>query len=81
MGVHSLTDSRYVIDILNKLGHCMPYKVTCEIETSQAEIAKKILDGEGTILPIVPNDESSSVPTVFWVDNFDTAVEQVEGDY
>ena len=56
-----------------------PYKLACEMETSQAEIAEKILDDEGTILPIVPNDESSSVPTVFWVVNFNTVVEQVEG--
>ena len=79
MGLHSLTGSRYVIDILNKLGHYKLYKLTCEIETSPAEIAEKILDDEGTILPIVPNDESSDVPTVLWVDNFDTVVEQVEG--
>ena len=30
-------------------------------------------------LPIVPNDESSSVRAAFWVDNFDTVVEQGEG--
>ena len=58
----------------------MPYKLTCEIETSQSEIEEKLLDGEGTILPIVSNDESSSVPTVFRRDNFDTVVEQVEGE-
>ena len=64
MGLHCLTGSRYVIDILNKLGHCMPYKLTCGIETSQAEIVEKILADEGIILPIVPNDESSSVHSV-----------------
>ena len=58
----------------------MPYKLTCEIETSQVEIEEKLLDGEGTILPIVSNDESSSVPTMFRLDNFDTVVEQVEGE-
>ena len=26
----------------------MPHKFTCEIETSQAEMAEKILDDEGT---------------------------------
>ena len=61
MELYSLTDSRYVVDILNKLGQCMPYKLTREIETSQAETAEKVLDDEGTILPIVPNDESSSI--------------------
>ena len=60
MEVHSLTDSRYVVDILNKLGHFMPYKLTREIETSQAETAENVVDDEGTILLIVPSDESSS---------------------
>ena len=41
----------------------MPYKLACEIEASQ----------------VVPNSESSSILTVFWVDNFDTVVEQVQG--
>ena len=27
MGLHSLTGLRYVIDILYKLGHCMPYNL------------------------------------------------------
>ena len=58
----------------------MPYKLTCKIETLQGEMAEKLLDGEGTILAIVRNDESSSVPTVFRLDNFDTVVEQVEGE-
>ena len=80
MGLHSLTGSRYEIDILNRLGHIMPYKLTCKIETLQGEMAEKLLDGEGTILAIVRNDESSSVPTVFRLDNFDTVVEQVEGE-
>ena len=80
MGLHSLTGSRYVIDILNRLGHIMPHKLTCKIETLQGEMAEKLLDGEGTILAIVRNDESSSVPTVFRLDNFDTVVEQVEGE-
>ena len=38
-----------------------------------------LLDDEGTILPIVPNVENPSVLTVFWVEKFDTVVEQVEG--
>ena len=38
----------------------MPYKLTREIETSQAETAENVVDDEGTILLIVPSDESSS---------------------
>ena len=60
MELYSLTDSRYVVDILNKLGQCMPYKLTREIETSQAETAENVVDDEGTLLLIVPSDESSS---------------------
>ena len=33
---------------------------------------------KATILPLVPRDESSSVETVFWADNFDTIAAQVE---
>ena len=61
--LNTLTGSRYVINILNKLGHCIPYKLACKIEASQ----------------VVPNSESSSILTVFWIDNFDTVVEQVQG--
>ena len=53
MGLHSLTGSRQVVDILNKLGHSMAYDLTCEIETSLAEKAEK-LSINTTLLPLIP---------------------------
>ena len=42
MGLHSITGSRKVIDILNKLRNCIDYNTTCEIETSQAVKSQKL---------------------------------------
>ena len=40
-GLHSITGSHKVIDILNKLGHCINYSTICKIETSQAVKAQE----------------------------------------
>lgn len=77
MGLHGLTGSREIIDILSKLGNAMPYELTCEIETAQAEKAQK-MSKESTMLPLIPQDDGE-VPTVFWVDNFDCIIECVTG--
>ena len=42
MGLHNITGSRKVVDIINKLGHCINYDTTCEIETALAEKAQHI---------------------------------------
>ena len=39
LGLHNLTGSRHVIDILHKMGHCISYSTTCEIDTALAEQA------------------------------------------
>ena len=41
LGLHNLTGSRKVVDILNKLGHCINYNMVYDIETSQAEIVQE----------------------------------------
>ena len=41
-GLHSLTSSPKVIDLLHKFGHCLNYSLTCEIETYQAEAAQEL---------------------------------------
>jgi len=41
LGLHSLTGSRKVIDIVNKFGHCLNYNLVCEMETAQAEMAQQ----------------------------------------
>lgn len=45
----------------------MNYNMTSEIETALA------------VLPLKPKDDSSIVPTHFWVDNFDVTVEMDGG--
>ena len=40
-GLHSITGSHKLIDILNKLGHCINYSTICKIETSQAVKAQE----------------------------------------
>ena len=42
MALHGLTGSREIIDILNKPGNAISYELTCEIETAQAEKARKV---------------------------------------
>jgi len=37
LGLHTLTGSRKVVDLVHKFGHCMSYNLTCEVETAQAE--------------------------------------------
>ena len=41
LGLHNLTGSRKVVDILNKLGHCINYNMVCDIEKFQAEIVQE----------------------------------------
>ena len=55
----------------------MSYELTCEIETTQAEKARKV-SSESTVLPLMPQD-NGGVPTMFWVDNSDCIIESVTG--
>ena len=52
MGLHGLTGSREIINILNKLGNAMSYELTCETETPQAEKARKV-SSESTVLRLM----------------------------
>ena len=33
LGIHNITGQRKTADILNRLGHCLTYKLTCEIDS------------------------------------------------
>ena len=37
VGLHSITEMKQIIEILHKMGHCMSYTKTCEVETAVAE--------------------------------------------
>lgn len=78
LGLHSLTGSRKVIDIINKFGHCLNYNLVCEIETAQAEMAQK-QSLNGVALPLQPQSPDNFVYTHFWVDNFDVLVDKQFG--
>ena len=56
-GLHNLTGSRKVIDILHRLGHCISYNTVCEIETAQAECALKASKSNNLLAlkPILPD--------------------------
>ena len=76
--IHNITGQRKTADILNRLGHCLTYNLTCEIETALAENAQQ-LSLKDLLLPIQLADIENYVLTVFWVDNFDVKVETQTG--
>ena len=51
LGLHNLTGSRNIIDIVNKLGHCINYNTVCDIETAQAELVQEEA-ATSSILPL-----------------------------
>ena len=77
LGIHSITGMKDVVKIINRLGHCINYDKTCEIETAMAE-ATIARSSNINILPVVPV-EDEVVLTYFWVDNFDANVESQKG--
>ena len=79
MGLYDVTGSRMVIEVVNKLGHCINYDSVCEIATAQAEKAT-ILASSNAILPLKPANEGAKVLTHFWVDNFDVVYSSKGGN-
>ena len=77
-GIHSLTGQKLPISILAKQGHSVTYDTVCDIETSRAELTR-VFQKEGASLPLQPKDDSSTVPTFFWWDNFDQNIESMTG--
>ena len=66
------------IQITNRLGHCLSYDKTLEIETAQA-LKAQVLANNSSALPVKPTSLSDTVLTYFWVDNFDMNVETQAG--
>ena len=79
LGLHNLTGQKKVVQILHKLGHCMNYDLTCEIETSQAKLALE-QQSSSSISPLLPKNNVNYVLTYFWVGNVDRLVELMQGD-
>ena len=53
VGLHSITGMKQIIQILHKMGHCMSYTKTSEVETAMAEgtLARA---KRPSILPLLP---------------------------
>ena len=72
-----MTGQRHVIDIVNRLSHCINYNMTCETETALAKKAK--IEAEtSSCLQLIPIT-SKFLLIMFWVDNFDVKVERQSG--
>ena len=78
LGLHNITGSRKIIDIVHNLGHCMSYNTTCEIKTAAAEVAMLQMTKKD-LLPIKPITNDKVAPTFFWVDNFDVTIDRLAG--
>ena len=78
LDLHSLTGGRKVIEIIHKLGHCMSYNLTSEIETAQTK-SSLLAATQTTLLPLGPATPSNTVFTHFWADNIDMNIERMVG--
>ena len=77
LGLRNITGQRKVIDIVNRLDHCLACNTTCEAETSFAVKPQQLLSS--SFLPLCPINECDYLLAVFWVDNFDIKVEKQTG--
>ena len=77
LGFHNLTGSHKIIDIVNKVGHCINYNTVCDTEPAQAELVQEEA-ATSSILPLQPKDHQL-VYTHFWVDHFDIKVDNQVG--
>ena len=78
LGLHSLTGSRELIDILSKFGSCISYNYVCDVETAYAEVAQEKAK-LGFTLPIQPILRELAIFSHFWVDNFDVLIDKQSG--
>ena len=72
-----MTGQKLPIQIVNKLGNCISYPKTGEIETALADLSIK-QSNKLNILPTLPVAEEI-ILTYFWVDNFHIKVERLCG--
>ena len=78
LGLHNLSGSRKIVDIVHKVGHSISYNLTCDIETGLAEGVLKA-SKEGNVLPIKPISAGDTVFTHYWVDTFDVKIDRING--
>ena len=73
LGLQSMIGTRSVTTIFKKLGHCLNYNKTCEIETASAD-STSIRAKEKNILTILPVGDEI-ILTFFRTDKFDVNIE------
>ena len=78
LGLHSLSGSRQIIDILFRFGSCVSYDYVCDVETAYAEAAKEKAK-LGFTLPLQPILRELAIFSHFWVDNFDVLIDKQSG--
>ena len=78
LGLHNITGMKNPIEICNRLRHRIPYHLTMEIQTAQAQKALTLAEAS-SFLPLKPAKESDVVLTFYWVNNFDVIVERQAG--
>ena len=74
MAIKSLTCSRKVVDLLNRLGHCVSYSTIEELTELTFEATKEKLTSNGMSL-----NPANNIGVA--IDNFDIYVETVSGKY
>ena len=67
-----------MIEIINKLGHCISFPLVCDIETGIAQ-SVQVQSTQTSILPVKPSNEKETIVTTFWVDNFDVIIDSING--
>ena len=75
LGLHNMTGQKKVVEVVSKLGHCISYTRTCEIETALAQKAQ-LLATQTSALPLKPSTSRDSVLTFLGVDNFDLNIDR-----
>ena len=74
LGLHNITGKQMVVGINKKLGYCINYNTTREMETTQAMRAQQ-LAAKSSIFSIIANSDKIIVLPYFWEDKFDHIVD------
>ena len=63
LSLHNITGQKDAVQISHKLGHCISYPLTCDIETAQAQIPQ-IAANVSTILPLNIETAQAQIPQI-----------------
>ena len=75
LDLHKITRKKMVVEINNKLSHCISYNTS---ETAQAMRAQQLAE-KSSILSVISNSDKDIVLTYLWADKFDHIVDNQTG--